>query len=242
MPQILVVRLRSVAVVSESSSFEILVQCRSKGNEFTECGLPAGPIEADELQAYSTVENPELAARIARRAALREFIEEISMGTGTGATRHNETLFQVDDSPPPLAETAFNDVLLPQGLTRYFEHDPQWSRRAEENTFVYLLSPLEDSVYLQDWSPRVPSYLQESCGGDADDEAPSSGAGLHRGYVWTPLEDLLQGASSLPVQRSSAGILSPIKNSEREIASLVRRAVNELYQFHYGSSPQYLGM
>jgi hypothetical protein len=136
------------------------------------------------------------------------------------------------DSSPPLDEINFAKVLLPRSLRKHFECDPSWSRQVGGETFLYMLSPEIDSKYISDWHPRaIEEYRWEVDEGHVSALLP----GLQHGYIWASLEDFL-ASSTLPVHGSTVSCPSWLeKYSKQEYSDTVRRAVDELFKFHYST-------
>jgi len=241
MPQIFILRVRPGWDGNEPNKFEILLQRRSFSvHEQYTWGLPGGRFESDERAACNNAKSAgdlDLSCRIARRAALREVIEESADGSAPNAARHVIRLDAVPASNPPLAAMHYAKVLLPHGLRHFFEVDPSWSVQVGGSDFVYLLHPTKDMCYLTDWRPRaMPKYRVEI------DEAHQSSTlpTLHNGYIWVSFESFIQGATEngRPVRGSSVGCPSWLhKWGDQVNGDRLRMAAETLYQRHYAMPP-----
>ena len=205
MPQIVIARKRGV-----SGAYEILLQKRatSRVDKAGLWNIPGGSFDKDERVLFDRDTGAGgSGARMARRAVLRELIEEAGGGQCTGGRpvpheleEYRRTIKEIDYV---VAAHRFSQVVLPFGVLR-MEEDPTVVRNLSRSNFVYLISPCEGQ-FATDWSPRaMPGWR-----GEVDEGWNRRSTGLKRpgkhGYVWQSLDVIASslGEGGRPVATSS---------------------------------------
>lgn len=205
MPQIVIARKRG-----GSGAYEILLQKRafSRVDNAGLWNIPGGSFDKDEKVLFDRDTGAGgSGARMARRAVLRELIEEAGGGQCTGVRpvpheleEYRRTIKEIDYV---VAAHRFSQVVLPFGVLR-MEEDPTVVRNLSRSNFVYLISPCEGQ-FATDWSPRaMPGWR-----GEVDEGWNRWSTGLKRpgnhGYVWQSLDVIASslGEGGRPVATSS---------------------------------------
>ena len=206
MPTIIIGRVRA-------SNFEILLQKRGFGDR--EWCMPGGAYQTGTASEDALRKHPscprDTKDLVARRAAVREIIEEVGGGSCGTSKGVSVTLPEIR-APFPGGATvpaeSYAKIELPPGLLRMID-DPSCCRlmsmSRSRDVFVYLVHPQVEVCYTTIWKPRGTLHWR----GEMDETWNAKGTGRpgRFGYVWRPLE-LVGGSLDRPVPYSDKGMIA----------------------------------
>lgn len=205
-------------VKKDRASEEYLALIHRRSNYIREpshWGIPGGGFDDDEREVIINASNKNLKSLVARRAALRETIEECGGGLAYGVSGKNISIDGIIENRHRIKCKTFRNIVIPPGIVDIANNDdttelisPSYSNghsNKRTSVFIYLMQPKIDSLYFDAWIPRAtPRYRHEI------DEGYDSSVCTY-GYLWVPINDLI-ASPHRPIPGSHHPLCEFLKN------------------------------